>query len=417
MPSYKSQINQLIGSSALNSDYYTQYLQDGAQELINIVPKDVLWVLGVDSLIEHSSVNSIAITNAGSGYSSAPNITISAPPTSTQPNTTATATCTINGSGEIDAVTITEKGFGYLEAPTITLSGSSGGVLTASLGALNHTISTNTILGVERFTSDLSLDSTGNGTYDSRNYVECREIPHTKAGRVTPGSGWLEEVTDADPVFYRKNGKIEILPKPLKSIVTTAEVPSTLTDAQATPVLPKEIDYLCVLFAASKVVNYQINTLTFPDLSNSLFTNESYTSMLNGPDFSSVNSDFPISLSDYPAVSNNTFIDSDGDYLDFNTTPTYSTPSPAINLATELSELQTFITDEDIDLAQAKAQKIQLIMSEYQAEQADQTNLFQATVSNAQNLLQEAIQNTSIDQSAKEKEKNLQLVIIKSKLE
>ena len=258
MPSYELQIEQLIGTSAMSNEYFTQYLQDGAQELINIVPKDVLWVLGVDSLIEHSSVGSIAITNAGSGYTSAPNITISAPPTSTQPNTTATATCTINGNGEINEVTITNDGFGYLEAPTITLSGSGGGQLTASLAASNHTISTNTILGVERLTSELSLDSTGNGTYDKRNYVECREIPHTKAGRVTPGSGWLEEVTDADPVFYRKNGKIEILPKPLKSIVTTAEVPSTLTFNQTTPVLPKEIDYLCVLFAAAKALNYHI---------------------------------------------------------------------------------------------------------------------------------------------------------------
>lgn len=74
-------------------------------------------------------VESITITNAGSGYDSSnpPTITLSG-----GGGTNATATCTILG-GEINTVTVTNPGTGYTSAPTITISGSGGAVLTAVL--------------------------------------------------------------------------------------------------------------------------------------------------------------------------------------------------------------------------------------------------------------------------------------------
>ena len=57
---------------------------------------------------------------AGTGYSSAPTITIAAPPS----GTTATATCTISG-GIIDTITVTEAGDGYSSPPAVTVSGGS----------------------------------------------------------------------------------------------------------------------------------------------------------------------------------------------------------------------------------------------------------------------------------------------------
>lgn len=76
-------------------------------------------------------VESIAITNAGSGYDSANPPTLSF---SGGGGTGAAATCTVVG-GQIDTVTITNPGTGYTSAPTITLTSSVGssGVLTASL--------------------------------------------------------------------------------------------------------------------------------------------------------------------------------------------------------------------------------------------------------------------------------------------
>ena len=56
----------------------------------------------------------------GVGYSSAPTITIAAPPS----GTTATATCTVSG-GAINAITITNAGSGYTSPPAVTVSGGS----------------------------------------------------------------------------------------------------------------------------------------------------------------------------------------------------------------------------------------------------------------------------------------------------
>lgn len=63
-------------------------------------------------------IKHIVITNAGSGYASAPTVTI------TGDGTGATATATVS-AGSITAVTITNEGTGYTQA-TITLSGGGG---------------------------------------------------------------------------------------------------------------------------------------------------------------------------------------------------------------------------------------------------------------------------------------------------
>ena len=61
----------------------------------------------------------VTITNAGSGYTSAPTVTFSDPPTGTD---VATGTAVLNSSGEVDSVTITNAGSGYTSAPTVTFS-------------------------------------------------------------------------------------------------------------------------------------------------------------------------------------------------------------------------------------------------------------------------------------------------------
>ena len=70
------------------------------------------------SAVGSGFVNNIAITNAGSGYRSAPTITLSAPPSG---GTQATATCTVN-NGAVNAVTVTNPGTGYTTPPTVTFT-------------------------------------------------------------------------------------------------------------------------------------------------------------------------------------------------------------------------------------------------------------------------------------------------------
>ena len=67
-------------------------------------------------------VNQVTVTNVGSGYTSAPAITISG-----GGGTGAAATCTINAAGQIDSYTITDNGYNYTSNPTITIAAPSSG--------------------------------------------------------------------------------------------------------------------------------------------------------------------------------------------------------------------------------------------------------------------------------------------------
>jgi hypothetical protein len=64
----------------------------------------------------YKKVASVTVTDGGSGYTSAPTVTISG-------NATATATVS---SGKVTAITLTSAGYNYLSPPTITFSGGSG---------------------------------------------------------------------------------------------------------------------------------------------------------------------------------------------------------------------------------------------------------------------------------------------------
>ena len=67
-----------------------------------------------------AGVGSIAITYAGTGFSTAPEIIIDYP---TSGDDQATATASINGSGAITGISITNAGSGYSAAPTATVVG------------------------------------------------------------------------------------------------------------------------------------------------------------------------------------------------------------------------------------------------------------------------------------------------------
>ena len=75
-----------------------------------------------------TSVASIAVTAGGSGYTSAPTVTIASSPTT---GGNATATATITGDA-VSAITVTLGGVGYTSAPSVTISGGGGSGATAT---------------------------------------------------------------------------------------------------------------------------------------------------------------------------------------------------------------------------------------------------------------------------------------------
>jgi phage tail sheath protein FI len=74
------------------------------------------------------TVSSLAIDNAGSGYTTAPTVTLSAPDVSG--GVQATATATTDGDA-ITGFTVTNGGTGYTGAPTVTITGGGGASATA----------------------------------------------------------------------------------------------------------------------------------------------------------------------------------------------------------------------------------------------------------------------------------------------
>jgi hypothetical protein len=80
------------------------------------------------NLVSIGSVGSIAITNAGSGYTSAPAVVISAPNQTGGIQAEAQASITANA---VSAITLTEAGSGYTSPPTVTITGGGGANATA----------------------------------------------------------------------------------------------------------------------------------------------------------------------------------------------------------------------------------------------------------------------------------------------
>ena len=83
-------------------------------------------------------VQTLTIAYGGTGYATAPTVTIAAP--GTTGGKQATATCTVSG-GVINTVTITYAGSGYTTNPIVTLTGggfTSPGTITASIEQTNY---------------------------------------------------------------------------------------------------------------------------------------------------------------------------------------------------------------------------------------------------------------------------------------
>jgi hypothetical protein len=71
-----------------------------------------------DSSVTAGKISRIDVIRQGSGHSSIPTITVSAPPS----GVTATATAIVANDGNLVAITITNPGSGYITAPTVTIS-------------------------------------------------------------------------------------------------------------------------------------------------------------------------------------------------------------------------------------------------------------------------------------------------------
>jgi len=104
--------------------------------------------------------NGLVLTAGGSGYTAAPSVTLSAPPSG---GTAATATALLQPSG-ITAVTVTAGGVGYVSAPSVVLTGGGGTNATATANIAGGAVTSITVTNAgSGYTSAPVVSFTGGG--------------------------------------------------------------------------------------------------------------------------------------------------------------------------------------------------------------------------------------------------------------
>ena len=103
-----------------NADFFNYESEGSPDFFVKLISNATVPTDGIlSATVSNGQVDAINISSSGSNYTTAPTISISAPPSiGVGVGTTATATVTVN-SGGINGVTITNAGFGYTIAPTV----------------------------------------------------------------------------------------------------------------------------------------------------------------------------------------------------------------------------------------------------------------------------------------------------------
>ena len=129
-------------------------------------PSEGLFTWDGNSVVSIGGVGLIGITNPGSGYTTAPNVVISAPNQSNGIQATAVATIT-TGAGGVQSIQVTATGSGFTSVPTVTIGAPnvSGGVQ-ATAGATiqgGNVVAITVTQAGSGYTSIPSVSITGGG--------------------------------------------------------------------------------------------------------------------------------------------------------------------------------------------------------------------------------------------------------------
>lgn len=127
--------NIMGGVDANTGKYEGVHALLGAESVVGYSPR-ILCVPGFTHTRVQNGVTAITIGNGGSGYTSAPTITLTG-----GGGTGATAEATVSG-GVITKITVTNAGQGYTTAPTVNIAGGNGtgGAATASVGVAANAV-------------------------------------------------------------------------------------------------------------------------------------------------------------------------------------------------------------------------------------------------------------------------------------
>ena len=160
----------------------------------------------IPSYLEY--LKTVAITTAGSGYTSPVTLLIDAPTGDSPIQATATATIDFAGSGDITAITITEGGDGYSLTPSVKVAGGATTVTSTT---------TNTGLVAGTYTGVSPTSTSGVGEFGTFNIVIDGNGDVTSITPVANGSNYVQDDT------------ISFLPTALGGVGSELTVTGTIT--------------------------------------------------------------------------------------------------------------------------------------------------------------------------------------------
>lgn len=221
-------------------------------------------------------VASITVAAGGTGYTSAPTVTIAAPTDSS--GTTATGTATIDANGVVTGIAITSGGTLYSAVPTVTLSGGNGtgASATAVLGTANNVVA----YSYDPSTEDLNVYKNGILLNDTlSDGTAAQYVKNSTANTVTINTTPAPALGDKITIFSIRSQSVTNFRREDKLISgSTTVVAFVHTDDEKILVWRNGIlqeaggnaDYLSSAAA---------NTITFLDTSNPLNTGDKITLM------------------------------------------------------------------------------------------------------------------------------------------
>lgn len=200
------------------------YFVDGVSELH--------FTDGTTAKRQGAKVLSITVTSAGTGYASAPTVTIGVP--SLSGGTTATAIATV-AAGAVTGITVTDGGSGYTSAPTVTLSTGSGGNLATATA--NVHVPPSGLKLIKSFTNRLFAVGTG----DNRNTLYASDILDPSVFKainsIVVGGDDGEDITAIQPYY----GFQILVFKPTRIYLVTADPAETSASGWSVQVVSDRI--------------------------------------------------------------------------------------------------------------------------------------------------------------------------------
>ena len=390
--SVKSRVEDLVG--VIDDEIaITQWASDTAREVINLLPQDMLW--------------SVSTTKSDSGGGSG-----------------AVLTPTVNGSGVISSVAITTAGSGYLSDPEVTVSHAagingdirvftSGGAITAVDivdGGSGYTTGSGAGTGITMTVSGgggVSV-TTAKFLYAEKNGYQATEIEASNRARVID-SGSMYLATSTSPMYYREGGKIYV--KPSGGTVHVVDYPTISYSNSGVTGVPDDVEHLVIMGAAVKARIHQLATIRegiadilSPTYSQVEFVLEAIPSITDltlaetAPtlvlESAPTLSDLVVSAAAPVAPATPSFTDNVVTLP--STPPSYTAPVTDLSF----SSATTFITtNEDVELANAELQKVSQQINKFQADIQNQVQKFNESNVEYQAGVQKAVQDAQLDSS------------------